>query len=79
MYDKVKEDEEYSLLYFIDYIRENYIGLLLLLLAFFIIYVVDYISRINALIFAMPSPIPGISSSSTIQPPKLHKKKNKKR
>jgi hypothetical protein len=51
------DDEPFSV---IQYVKENFIGLLLLLLAFFIIYFVDHISRINAMIFAMPSPIPGV-------------------
>lgn len=57
--EHIMNDNEHFIL--IDYVRENYIGLLLLVFAFFIIYLVDYISRINALIFVMPPPIPGVS------------------
>jgi hypothetical protein len=57
----MNDEEPFSI---IQYVKENVIGLLLLLLAFCIIYWVDYISRINAMTFAMPSPIPGVQSAS---------------
>jgi hypothetical protein len=44
----------------INFIKNNWVQLLLLILVFIIIYVVDYISNINAIIFAIPSPIPSI-------------------
>ena len=47
----------------INYIKNNWLQLLLLILVFIIIYVVDHISNINAVIFAIPSPIPGFSAS----------------
>jgi len=56
-------DESFSL---IEYISENFIGILLLVLAFIIICVVEYISRLNALIFSMPSPIPGIGTTTPL-------------
>ena len=70
-------DESFSL---IEYISENLIGILLLVLAFIIICVVEYISRLNALIFSMPSPIPGIRTVSSISPSftKQFKTKGKK-
>lgn len=71
----MNHDEDFSL---IDYVRENYIGLLLLVLAFFIIYLVDYISRINALIFAMPSPIPGVTQTLSSQLPSVKKRIQKR-
>jgi hypothetical protein len=43
-----------------EYISENIIGLLLLLLTFLIIYLVDYISYINSLLTIVPSPVPGL-------------------
>ena len=58
------------------YIQENYIGLSLFVLAFFIIYFVDYLNRINALIYSTPSPIPGVSFNNNIL---SNKKKHKKR
>lgn len=73
-------DEPFSIYYVIKYISENIVGLLLLLLAILIIYFVDYISRINALIFAMPSPIPGMPSTSNAIPmPKINKSKKSKK
>jgi hypothetical protein len=42
-------DEDFSL---IEYIRENIVGLLLLFLTGFIIYLVDYITNINPIIYA---------------------------
>ncbi len=61
MNNEIGIDEPFSLL---QYIKENFVGLLLLLLVFLIIYFVDHISRINALIFAMPSPMQGIQVAS---------------
>ena len=68
------DNEEQTLL---EYINENVYGLLLFVFVLFIIYYVDYISRINALLFAMPSTIPGMPPTITI--PSIHvKRKNKK-
>ncbi len=72
------EEEPFSLNSLIEYVNENFYGLLLFILAFFIIYFVDYISRINALIFAMPSPIPGMPSQTSIPSITPHKGKIKK-
>lgn len=47
----------------INYIKNNWFQFLLLFLVFIIIYVVDYISNINTMIFAIPTPIPGFSAS----------------
>lgn len=65
----------------IQYVKENVIGLLLLILTFCIIYFVDHISRINAMIFAMPSPIPGLPAPAptNILMPKPKKTKNFKK
>jgi|LakMenEpi03Aug12_release.lakeMendotaPanAssembly.Ray.scaffolds.fasta_scaffold863158_3 hypothetical protein len=66
------EDEDFSLYHLIDYIKDNIIGLLLLILSIFIVYIIDYITQINSLTFTM-SPI------SNIQPQnKIFLKKNKK-
>ena len=64
----------YNINSIINFIKENYIQILLFILVFIIIYVVDYISNINAMIFAMPSPIPGVSPTQ----PKLNLPKGKK-
>jgi hypothetical protein len=55
------EDESFS---WINHIKENFFGILLLILAVVIICVVEYITRINALFFPISSPIPGITASS---------------
>jgi hypothetical protein len=57
------------------YIKENLSGLFLLLLAFFIIYFVDYINRVNAFIYSTSSQVPLAVSSSQ----KISKRKFKKR
>ena len=44
----------------INYIKDNFIQILLLLFVFFIIYTIDYISNINAILLAQVSMIPGI-------------------
>lgn len=79
---EVVNDESFSLETLFQYINENFFGLMLLVLAFFIIYFVDYISRINALIFAIPPSIPGMTPPPNIpiiKPPKGKFKKFKKR
>jgi hypothetical protein len=65
MNTEVINDEPESFYSLIMYIKENIAGLSLLLLAMIIIFIVDYISRINAIIFsgsppiALPTVIPG--------------------
>lgn len=56
-----------------EYIKENFIGLLMLIFAFLIIYVVDYINRLNSLIFSSPIsiPIPGYTNSIPISGSKI--------
>lgn len=44
----------------VNFYKDKFVPILLFLLVFVIIYVVDKISNINAMIFAMPSYIPGI-------------------
>ena len=61
----MKEDIEYSdfnindIHSIMNFIKKNYIQLFLLLLVPIIIYIVDHISNINAVLFGLPSPIPG--------------------
>ena len=63
-----------------QYINDNFIGLMLLALSFFIIYFVDYISQLNAVIFSIPPSIPGIPTTNNISMTNLNKtKKSKKR
>ena len=63
----------------IKYIKVHYVQFSLLLLVFVIIYVVDHISNINSMIFAMPSAIPGLSAqvNKNILPIKKSKKLKK--
>jgi hypothetical protein len=64
----------------IEYTKENFIQILLLILVFVIIYIVDHISNLNALIFAMPSPIPGMQNTAPLSQTKIPKRrKNSKR
>ena len=58
----------------LEYVKDNLPGLILLLVAFFIIYFVDYINQLNALIYSTPSPIPLAVAS----PQKISKRKFKK-
>ena len=66
----------------IEYIKENFIGLLLLVFVFIIIYIVDHINRFNSIYFSSPTSIPIVGTSDTI-PINISKvisreKKNKK-
>ena len=65
----------------IRYVQVHYIQFILLFLVFVIIYVVDHISNINAMIFAMPSAIPGLSTQviKNIVPIKIKKMKKFKK
>jgi hypothetical protein len=73
----MEEPEEYqelsiwNLNSIFEFVKENFIQILLLILVFIIIYIVDYISNVNALIFAMPSPIPTTVSTQKPQAVKI--------
>jgi hypothetical protein len=58
------------------FIKENAIQILLLLLVPVIIYIVDHISNINAIIFGLPSPVPTSSQQPQVHQ-KIHSKKRK--
>lgn len=51
-------DEPFSLYSLIIYIKENIAGLSLLVLAILIIVFVDYISRLNSIIFSTQNSLP---------------------
>jgi hypothetical protein len=51
-------NEQFNFYSIIEYISENFIGLLLLIFAFFIIYFVDYINQLNNIIFSPQIPVP---------------------
>jgi hypothetical protein len=42
-----------------EYIKENFVGLLMLIFAFFIIYIVDRINQFNAALLPVSVPTPG--------------------
>ena len=73
--------EPFNINTFINYIKENIIGLLLLIFAVFIIYLVDNINNINAFIITTlnitGAPIPSIPNI-TFDYKKTHKKNKKK-
>ena len=58
MYDELNI---YNINSIFNFITKNYIQIFLLILVFIIIYIVDHISNINAVIFGLPSPIPNAS------------------
>jgi len=60
----------------ISFIKENTIQILLLLLVPVIIYIVDHISNINAIIFGLPSPVPTSSQQPQVHQ-QIHSKKRK--
>jgi len=68
--NEVINDEPFSLYSLFQYVKENLVGLSLLLLSVIIVIIVDYISRYNSMIFAIPSPIPGATPP---QPPQVIK------
>jgi len=74
-------DEQWTVHSFIEYMSENFVGLILLVLAFFIIYFVDHINQLNAMIFDSSTSLPNMSSSqiSLIIKPNSKKQKLKRR
>jgi hypothetical protein len=56
-------DEQWTVHSVMEYMSENFIGLILLILAFFIIYFVDHINQLNAMIFDPSTSLPNMSSS----------------
>lgn len=49
----------------VDFIKNNYIQIIMFLSVFIIIYVVDYISNINSVLFGLPSAVPGLSATQS--------------
>ena len=66
-----------------NFIKDNFIQIVMLLLVFVIIYVIDYINRVNALLYGLPTAIPGLPNQQNTLPisniEKVVKKKNKHR
>jgi hypothetical protein len=55
-------DEFTTLYYFIEYVSENFIGIILLILTLIIIYVVDHINQLNSIIMTPQLYTPQLSS-----------------
>lgn len=60
----------------LEYVKENFLGLLLLLVTFFIVYFVDYINQLNIIIYS--THVHGLTSVIA-SPQKISKRKFKKR
>jgi hypothetical protein len=58
-----------------QYIKDNFMGLCLFIFAFLIIYFVDYINRLNSLIYSIPAPIPGLNNNIILSTKKKLKKR----
>lgn len=58
--------EQFNIINISNYIKENTIGLLLLMLVLAIIYCVDYINRLNNLIYSSQNSISIISKKNKI-------------
>jgi hypothetical protein len=67
-YDDHDESLWFNVKYTVNYLITNYYKFILLILVFFIIYFVDYISNINAFIYNSQA-IPGLTSLKTPTPP----------
>ena len=70
-----QNEESFKLYYIVEYIKQNFIGLIMFVFVFFIIYAVDNINNYNALLLQLPKPngIP-ISFSKIIPKGKKNKK-----
>ena len=62
----------------INYLINHYDKFLLLILAFFIIYIVDHISNINAAIYGVQSVIPNVTSNNITNSNNIIKTKKSK-
>ena len=75
MIDDEPELSIYDFNSIINYIKNNFIQILLLIFVFLIIYTIDQISNINTMLMAPISMMPGI----TQQPPQIKIPKGRKR
>ena len=78
MEDKVLDEEQTTFYSIISHISNNFIGFLLLISVFFIIYIIDYINQLNYSLgnFVSPS-IPFVPNM--VQPVPFNKLKKNKR
>ncbi len=67
-------DEPWTLYSIIEYVSENFIGLMLLILAFLIIYVVDHINYLNSVIMYPQIPVSKIPNQMKVKSKKLQKR-----
>ena len=73
-----EHDENWSFNSIIHYISENFVGLLLLIVAFLIIYFVDYVNHLNGMILnTQPQIVPTMNTLHTSS--KIKSRKIKKR
>lgn len=56
-----------------EYVKDNFIGLLLLFISFIIIYVVEHITQLNNLILLMPLQVPIITNYKKLKNTKYKK------
>ena len=70
-------DEPFTLYSIVEYVSENFIGITLLILAFFIIYIVDHINQLNSIIMSPQLSSPHLSSPQILNN-KVKTKKVKK-
>ena len=80
-YSEEKEEESFTLSSALQYIRENIVGLLLLIFAIIIIVLVEHINYINALTYPVIKP-PGLGAISgpvVLPAPNVQFSKNKGR
>jgi hypothetical protein len=75
----IENDEPWTIYSIMEYVSENFISLILLILAFFIIYFVDSINNLNAMTFSPQVSIPQIPIPQIPIPIKINSKKNKRR
>jgi len=61
----------------IEYIKNHYVKILLLILVVIIVYVVDHITNINAAVYGVQQVVPGLATQTTNNAIKLKTKKVK--
>ena len=62
----------------INFLQNNYIQIGMLILVFIIIYIVDHISNINAILYGIPSAVPGLQNQNNIKSKEKTMKQSKK-
>jgi len=77
MDSSITENSDWNTFNIHEYVKENLSGLLLLGVAFLIIYFVDYINRLNNIIYSTQSSIPGVITAINSSQ-KVSKRKFKK-